>query len=668
MSISASLPRQEHPVASPRQALAALQQQDGSWEGEVIWNPLITAQLAMTRAIIRRPASDAWKANARRYFEATQNKDGGWGMHPVSASYLFISVLVYVAARLLGEPEDGALATRARAWIHKQPEGPYALPSWGKLWLAFIGLYPYAGIHPVTPEFFLLPGWSPINAGRLYCHTRYIYLGLAYLYGRRFTTNLGETGRSLQRELFPAGIDTSLAIRHRHTIARTDLHQPPPRSVRMLYAWQRWMENIRLRYGIGKALHEHALDDCLGMMRNEIAATNRWCLSPIASVLYLISLYANDAADPLIEPTLDAQDTWRWEDEQLGIRYAGARSSAWDTAFAIRALLAHPAGTRADPSSVQDAIRHGYAYLAAQQCGPGPAPRNRDRQDAQGGWCFCDKRHGWPVSDCTAEAVSALLACHEVPGLIPDAVRITNGRLSDAALFMLHRQNTDGGFGTYERKSAPHFLENANPSEMFGRCMTELSYIECTASCVEALSELSRCSLEAGLASRVNQAIRKGIAFLRKAQQKDGSYPGYWGIHYIYATSFVLRGLAAAGLPRTDFTVRRAMAWLCSKQRPDGGWGEHHSSVQHGHYVENPTSLVISTSWALLGLASFAGPEDEIIRRGVAWLTEHRDASGLWPREPVNGTLCESAMLEYTFYNCVFPILALAKGSAKEHA
>ena len=31
------------------------------------------------------------------------------------------------------------------------------------------------------------------------------------------------------------------------------------------------------------------------------------------------------------------------------------------------------------------------------------------------------------------------------------------------------------------------FLERLNPSEMFGDCMTELSYIECTASAVMAL-------------------------------------------------------------------------------------------------------------------------------------------------------------------------------------
>jgi lanosterol synthase len=159
---------------------------------------------------------------------------------------------------------------------------------------------------------------------------------------------------------------------------------------------------------------------------------------------------------------------------------------------------------------------------------------------------------------------------------------------------------------------------------------------------------------------RVERALAHGIRFLRKSQQSDGSYAGFWGIHYIYATSFVLRGLSAAGLPGNDPTVRRALTWMRSKQRPDGGWGEHYSGCLQHRYVENDTSLIISTSWALLGLAAFIGPADECIRRGAAWLATRRNDSSLWPREKVNGAFFESAMLEYCLYNSIFPTWALA--------
>src|ERR1043165_3589794 len=114
--------------------------------------------------------------------------------------------------------------------------------------------------------------------------------------------------------------------------------------------------------------------------------------------------------------------------------------------------------------------------------------RGQARDAIYGGWCFSDGRHRWPVSDCTAEALSAVLAAHDRPGLIGAEERISENLLEAAAKFIRARQNDDGGFGTYERRRGGRFLERINPSEMFGQCMTEQSYVECTASAIKALS------------------------------------------------------------------------------------------------------------------------------------------------------------------------------------
>src|SRR5262249_27567165 len=156
-----------------------------------------------------------------------------------------------------------------------------------------------------------------------------------------------------------------------------------------------------------------------------------------------------------------------------GIRFAGARSTSWDTAFAMLAVLAGPAegGTL---------VQRAHAFLAgAQEMGELAGGEGEARESIRGGWCFSDGRHRWPVSDCAAEALSALLACHAA-GLAAQPMPIE--RLEAAVMFILDRQNADGGFGTYERRRGAAFLEHLNPSEMFGDCMTELSYIECTAS------------------------------------------------------------------------------------------------------------------------------------------------------------------------------------------
>jgi squalene/oxidosqualene cyclase-like protein len=647
----------------PEVGLIELQQADGAWEGEVVWCSMITAQIVITRVIIGRAGDAAWRNGVIRHFQKTQHDDGGWGLHPVSQSYLFVTTLVYVALRLLGEAPNGPLTGPARTWIGNHPEGLTALPTWGKLWLSFVGLYSYAGVNPVPPEIFLLPRWSPVRADHLFCHTRYIYLGLAYLYGQRFSVDLGDVAVSLREELYDRPFRDVDFVSGRHVVASSDLYVAPGKLLRGINDLLRLAGTIRRRWRIGNELRRRALRHCLELIRNEIAATAGQCLSPVNGVLNLLVLHANDPADPMIDTLLDALEVWRWQDESNGIRYAGARSQSWDTALTIQALL--PGLARSSPRSpvITAAIRNGYAYLSARQCRSEPAAPNPDRQTTVGGWCFSDGGHHWPVSDCAAEAVTAILACHDIPGLIPCAEQIDPQRLMAAAGFILDRQNADGGFGSYERRRGPAFLEQINPSEMFGRCMTEQSYIECTASCLEALAHLAEHLPHDVQADRIASAKQRAITFLRRTQRLDGSYPGFWGINFIYATSFVLRAFAAAGRPDTDPTVQRALAWIEAKQRSDGGWGEHHSGCLDNRYVENGTSLISSTSWALLGLLSFGRPDRPAIARGVDWLEAHRQSDGLFPRESVNGVFFGAAMLEYTLYNAIFGTWALGHWS-----
>jgi squalene/oxidosqualene cyclase-like protein len=652
--------RLETPARRALADLARRQQPSGAWEGEVIWCPMIAAQMAIARTVIGRPGDARWRAGLLRYLARQQNADGGWGLHPLSPSTLFVTTLCYTALRLLGEGPDMAPAAAALAWIRSHPEGVEAIPSWGKLWLAFLGLYPYEGITPIPPELFMLPRWSPLRADQLYCHTRYIYLGIAVLFGRRFSVDLGTLGLALRDELYDGRYAAIDFTRCRRRIAESDLYIAPGRLLRALFAAMAWSGAQRQRFTLLRGLRARALAHCLGLIRREVEASAAQCLSPVNGVLSLLALWSADPADPLVDRLVEGLEAWRWEDEE-GVRYAGARSQGWDTAFALQALAA----ARSASPALAARLRAGYRWLRAAQLGPSPVPLNADRQAQEGGWCFSDGAHRWPVSDCTAEAVSALLDCHRIAGLIPATERIGEQRLTEAVRFILARQNADGGFGTYERRRGPAFLERFNPSEMFGQCMTELSYIECTASALQALSPIEAALPALAAQVDVRSACRRAVAFLRRSQRADGAWPGFWGINFLYATCFAMRGLAAAGLDPQDATLARAAAWVLSVQRGDGGWGEHFSGCREGRYVENDASLVSSTSWALLALLAVHGSEHPALARGLAWLAARQDEEGGWPREPVNGVFFGSAMLEYPLYTSTFPTLALALALAE---
>ena len=625
-------------------ALASLQHPDGRWEGEMVWSTVILSQTILARRIIGFPFSADDARLALRYFQSTRMPDGAWPMHPEGSGSVFATTMAYVAQRLLGAAPDSPAMAQSRDWLHRQPNGVAAAPSWCKFWLALLGLYGWKGLNPVPPELFLVPRWSPFHPDRLYCHTRAIYLGMANLYGRRFRADLGPLGGELKRELY-GDIAVDFA-RHRHDISPTDLIHRPSWILRRAWDLLAMYERRPIRW-----LRRRALKYCLNEIDYGQRTTRYQGISPINGLLNMIGQFESRADHPELPAGVAGIEHWRWQDD-AGIRYVGARSQSWDTAFALQALLA-------DSSAPIDAIARGYRYLGecqiVDELTDGAA---HGRSITRGGWCFTEGTHRWPVSDCTAEALEVILAIHRRG--IPVAERISENRLQWAAEFILSRQNPDGGFGSYEERRGHAWLQLLNPSELFARCMIEESYVECTGSSVSALCHF-RTSFPNALRIRVDRAIAKGVRFIRKSQRPDGSWPAAWGIHHTYSAFFAVRGLLAAGVSRDDPCLVRAAEWLSKHQRDDGAWGEHHTSALTGEWVTHPDGQPTMTAWAVLTLAEILGAESIAVQRGAAWLKGNQISEGVWPDGAVNGVFFGTSMLHYELYPQYFPAWALAK-------
>jgi squalene/oxidosqualene cyclase-like protein len=631
--------------------LLALQSPRGDWEGEMVWCPMITAQYVLTQYLVDRVVPDTRADGLRRYFFETRTPDGVWALHPEGDGSVFVTTLVYVALRLLGLARDEPALKDARDWLHRQPGGVLAIPTWGKFWLALAGLYDWRGVSPTPPELFLLPRRLPVHPSRWYCHTRAIYVAMACLQGWEHGVALGALRDELREELYGAPWGALDFPAHAGVVSTVDLHAAPSR-------WLRLLQAVLRRAPVVPGVRRRALAACRRRVADEQRASAYQALSPVSGLLACIALYAADPAHPDLAPSLEGVEAWRWEDAG-GVRYAGARSNAWDTAFALRALAAAPA-TRA---AAGEALQRGYAFLRDTQITAElPDRRAQDRDPLEGGWCFSDGAHRWPVSDCAAEAVSALLQLHD--GTVEGPARVDRERLRRAAAFIMSRQNTDGGFSTYERRRGPAWLDRLNPSEMFGRCMIDPSYVECTASSIGALARLR--AAEPSLDSpAIARAIADGAAYLRRQQFRDGSLPAAWGIHFTYAIFHFTQGLRAAGAPPADPALGRAAGWLVGHQRADGGWGEHWTAARDGRYVEHPVSQPVMTAWALLALLEIAGPAHPSVTRGIEWLVERQREDGGWDASAVNGVFFGSAMLDYRLYPAYFPAWALARFAAK---
>ncbi len=619
--------------------LLDLQREDGAWEGEMTWCPMLAAQYVLLHYVIGRQIEPGRRRLLLRQFERTRLEGGLWGLHEHARDSLFVTTLVYVAARLLEVGPDDPLIRPAREFMQK--EGVLGIPSWGKFWLALLNLYDWRGVNAVLPELWRLPRRLPLHPSNWYCHTRLIYMAMATIYSCRFQLPVNPVIEALREELFPEGFDGIDFTAGRNRLRKADLFARPGIWLRAGYALTGIYEKIH-----SKRLRAHCRKELVERIRWELQSSSHTSISPVSGFLNILSLWLCDPDDADLHKALDSLEGWVWEDEENGTRITGARSASWDTGFALQALSTIPGR-----DDVRQALRKGADFLRDQQISVSfDGFREAYRNDPRGGWCFAGEWHGWPVTDCTAEAVVGLVAV--------DTEEVDEASLGEAIGFMLRGQNRDGGFGSYEAKRSRIGLEWLNPAEMFGESMTEHSFVECTASCLAALAACKR-RLPRVVDETALESMSRADAWLRRTQANDGSWRGVWGVQFIYGVLFGIRGLLAGGAGPGDPALRLACHWLLERQRSDGGWGEHHSGCLSGKYVAHEQSQVIQTAWALIALLEAGDSHWSAISRGARFLLDAQDGEGGWPNQDMAGVFFRTALLDYELYRQYFPLHAL---------
>jgi squalene-hopene/tetraprenyl-beta-curcumene cyclase len=154
--------------------------------------------------------------------------------------------------------------------------------------------------------------------------------------------------------------------------------------------------------------------------------------------------------------------------------------------------------------------------------------------------------------------------------------------------------------------------------------------------------------------------VSAAVDFLRREQEPDGSWYGRWGVNYIYGTWQVLRGLAAVGVPSDDSAVLHGAEWLCSVQRPDGGWGETCATYADPSLKGSGPSTPSQTAWAVMGLISAGWAAHACVARGVEYLLKTQRPDGHWDEDECTGTGFPLVYyLTYRLYRDAFPLMAL---------
>jgi squalene/oxidosqualene cyclase-like protein len=627
--------------------LGSRQEPDGAWRGDYGGPMFLLPMYLAAHHIGGRPVEPRRREGMVTYLRAAQHADGSFGLHIESSGCLFTTVLSYVAFRLLGLPPDDERVALARAFILGHGTA-LACASWGKFVLALLNLYDYEGLAPILPELWLLPARFPLHPSHFWCHTRQVYLPMAHLYGMKAQMPADELTHALRRELYDRPYDSICFADHRNTIAADDVYAPASWPLKLVNRILGLYERVHLAW-----LRKRALTRLAEHIDFEDRATHFIRIGPVNAVLNTL---VHCFRSPHGEATKRSFATLEGYlcDGHDGTKMNGYNSTAlWDTAFATQAILA-----TTEAGAHGETLRGARTFIVANQVLEDlPDYRRYHRHPSRGGWPFSDREHGWPITDCTAEGLSAALLLETV-GLpaLPDE------RIRAAVELILSWQNSDGGWATYERQRGGRWLEVLNPSHVFGDIMVDRSYPECTSACLASLALWRRrfaAKNDSGLARRVAVAMRRGEIFLRQAQRDDGSWEGSWGVCFTYGTWFGVRGLGAASAPTGDPALERACAFLYAHQNADGGWGESGTSCAERRYV-GARSHAVNTAWALLALTGAGQANDPRCARAAHFLVASQVDDGDWPRQALSGVFNKTTLINYENYRRYFPLWALA--------
>ncbi|CBI16773.3 unnamed protein product, partial [Vitis vinifera] len=258
---------------------STLQVEDGHWPndygGPLFLLPGLVIGLYVTGAI-NTILSSEHQQEMCRYLYNHQNRDGGWGLHIKGHNIMFCTTLSYITLRFLGEGADGGDGAmgKARKWI-LDLDGITCIPSWGKMWLSVLessffdnntyidviskdqtikkyengtlalmvkGHYSTQlglGLSHSFLKYFALQCIVQLlmhekkivemnDVGRMWCHSRMVYLAMSYLYGKRFVGPINAMVLSLRRELYSQPYHQIDRRQPRSQCAQEDLYYPHP--------------------------------------------------------------------------------------------------------------------------------------------------------------------------------------------------------------------------------------------------------------------------------------------------------------------------------------------------------------------------------------------------------------------------------------------------------
>src|SRR5271163_3168010 len=166
-----------------REHLLSLQQDAGSWRGELQTNVTMDAEDMLLREFLGVRRADETERSAA-WIRSQQRADGTWANFHDGPGELATTIEAYLALRLAGDlPESEHM--RAAAHFIRAEGGLPGARVFTHLWLALFGLWSWDRVPALPPEVILLPSWAPLNVYAFACWARQTIVAVSLVKAHR---------------------------------------------------------------------------------------------------------------------------------------------------------------------------------------------------------------------------------------------------------------------------------------------------------------------------------------------------------------------------------------------------------------------------------------------------------------------------------------------------
>ncbi|MPZ31109.1 MAG: squalene--hopene cyclase [Rhodospirillales bacterium] len=635
MSTRAAIPdrtdldRLEDDIDRAVQALMRRQRDDGHWVFELEADATIPSEYVLLRQYLGEPDEPELERKIGAYLRRIQGEHGGWSLFHGGAFDISASVKAYFCLKMIGDGPDAPHMAKARNEILAHG-GAEQANVFTRILLAQFGQLSWRRVPTMPVEIILLPRWFPIHLSRMSYWARTVIVPLLVLAALR------------KRARNPRGVDIQ-------ELFATTSRSEPRLAAHQRRGWALFFKALDrlLKAGEGlwpTTLRRRAVERCVGFVSERLNGENG--LGAIYPAMANAVMMFDALGYPPDHP--DYATARRAIDRLLVVREDEAYcqpcvSPVWDTALASQAML--EVGGEAEA-----AARRGLGWLQPLQELDTRGDWSERRPHVRpGGWAFQYRNAHYPDLDDTAVVVMAMDRARRQA----DAGSGYDEAIARGVEWIGGLQSGNGGWAAFDVDNVDHYLNNI-PFADHG-ALLDPPTADVSARCISMLAQLGE--------TPANPVVRAGLDYLEREQMADGSWFGRWGVNYIYGTWSALCALGTAGLNGTTPSVRRAADWLIAIQNADGGWGEDCTSYRLDYRGYEPApSTASQTAWALLGLMAAEGVDHPAVERGIAWLRQRQDATGLWQQDAyTGGGFPRVFYLRYHGYPAYFPLWALAR-------